>query len=57
MTNEIKNGEHKALWVKMEAIEREITNHISSRLSRLEQWQWGIVAIIVGSVILAKLLP
>lgn len=47
----IKNGEHKLIWQKIEGIEQFLTNHVSSRLDKLDASMWKIVFLILGSVL------
>lgn len=48
----IKNGEHRLIWLKIEGIEKFLTNHVSSRLDKLDAWMWKIVFLILGSVLI-----
>ena len=54
MTEEpkIKNGEHKLIWQKIESLEKYLSNHISSRLDKLDAWMWKIVFLSLGSVLI-----
>ena len=48
----IKNGEHKLIWQKIEHLEEYLTNHISSRLDKLDAWMWKIVFLVLASVLI-----
>ena len=48
----IKNGELKLIWQKIEGLEKYLSNHISSRLDKLDAWMWKIVFLILASVLL-----
>lgn len=51
----LKDPEHRFIWLEISHIRDELKNHVHSRLSRLEHWQWFIIGLIVTGILLLRL--
>jgi len=62
MDNEIeniKNGEHKLIWQKLETLEKYVVNDVRSRLDKLNGRQWKLIfamLTILGGLCIALIL-
>ena len=58
----IKNGEHKLIWQKIESLEKYLIKDITSQLNKINGRQWKLIFILLtvlcgfcGALILALL--
>jgi len=48
MNNQIKDSEHQLIWQKVENLEQFLTNHIVTRLDKLNGRQWKLMFSLIG---------
>lgn len=59
MEEEIKNGEHKLIWLKIENLEQFLSNHVITRLDKLNGRLWKLMFslfAILGTLSIALIL-